>query len=325
MIQMFVEHIGSDDIEAVNVNVEGGLKVNAKGISEITSSKISIQGGENDGDGVEISGNSGVVVIKSDGSQTLNETAQGLSSDIKKTGISLQAQKSISLQSNLAIVMDAPTVDFSNVKNFNFAAQDQMALKGGRQVTIDTENVLVNCTGPKKELIVGPSQGLPINDQGESKTIGCSPATGSVGGVVKNTTIVAGDELKTQLGPGNNSTLMSAGTHSTTLGTGAISQTVGTNNTLTSPAGVVQTISTGNSIINAPTGAHVVNSSVSIGMRSVGVVNNSGSSVVLEANASPTVLGPIMCGSDIDPLIGLPYAALGLLPRAHVLAPKVAP
>lgn len=319
----FVANVGSLSSQAVNINVDGGLKVRSRISSEIQSPKINIIGGVDEGEGVEISSGRGVVVIKSEGSQEIG--GQGLGSDLKKTSISLQATKSISLQSSTAIVMDAPTVDFSNVKNFNFAAQDQMALKGGRQVKIDTENMLVNSSGPKRELISGPAQGIPTNDQGESKVISCSAATGSVGGVVKNTTIVSGDELKTQIGPGNNTTVMSAGNHSTSLGTGSISHTVGTNNTTHSPLGVVQTLTTGNSIVSVPTGAHVVNSSVSIGMRSVGVTNTSGATVVLEATASPSVVGPIMCGSDIHPLIGLPYAALGMLPRAHVLAPKLAP
>jgi hypothetical protein len=319
----FIASIGSLSSEAVNINVEGGLKVRSRTTTEIKASKVSLVGGVDEGDGVEISSGQGVVVIKGEGSQEIG--GQGLGSDLKKTSISLQAKKSISLQSSTAIVMDAPMVDFSNVKSFNFSAQDQMALKGGRQVKIDTENLLVNSSGPKRELISGPSQGIPINDQGESKIIACSPATGSVGGVVKNTTLVAGDELKTQIGPGNNTTLMSAGTHSTAVGTGAISQTVGVNNTLTSPVGVVQTLGAGNSIVNVSTGAHSVNSTVAIGMRTVGVANLSGASLVLEATASPSVVGPIMCGSDIHPLIGLPYAALGMLPRSQVLAPKVAP
>ena len=320
----FVASIGSPNSNAVNVNVEGGVNLTSNVITEISSPKISLQGGLNDGEGVEINGSSGLVLIKSEGSQSLNETSEGLPSNLKKTSISLQASKSISLQSSTAIVMDAPVVDYSNVKSFNFSAQDDMALKGGRQVKIDTEKYIVNSSGPKSEMIIGPSQGIPINDQGESKTIACSPATGSVGGIVKNTVIVAGDELKATIGAGNNTTLMSAGVHSTAVGTGAISSTVGANNTLLSPAGVLQTISTGNSLVTTPTGAHVVNSTVAIGLRSVGVANVSGSALILEGVSSPTVVGPVMCGSDIHPLIGLPYVALGMLPRTQSLAPKLA-
>jgi hypothetical protein len=95
--------------------------------------------------------------------------------------------------------------------------------------------------------------------------------------------------------------------------------TVGANAINLTPATAVINATTGVATVNALSGvASLIGvASANVNSEAVTTIRGGGSIVLASKGVSA---GFIMCGSDRDTVTGLPYTALGLIPRGHVLS-----
>lgn len=298
--------IGNTSAEAVVVNVEGGVQFKSGACDIGAGGDLGLFAGG----GVEVASRGGAVKI----------VGEGYTGGVGGTQASvvIEARRGVSIQSGTGVVFSAPSVDFSNVKTLKFGATDSLVLKGGGSVVVQTSTLNEFVSGARKTTISGPTDGNPLNDQGVSEVIACSPATGSVGGVVKKETVTAGDVEQTTLTVGNRTTQVSLGHIVQRSLLGSVMIEAGLNMfTLSAESGASLTAFIGDVNFTSVAGSINLVATAGVNIRSVGPVAIQGSLVNL--GGAGTAFGPILCGSDIDPVIGLPYSALGVLPRAQNL------
>lgn len=294
------------------VNIEGALEVKGGSVGVGSAAEMELLSGG----GISISANGGAVSIKGEGYSDLS--AGSSDARLAQKSVIIEGRRGVSIQSGTAVVFNAPVVDFSNVKTMRFGASEGLVLKGGSGISVQTSAMKENINGSRETVVSGPVDGNPLNAQGVSETIACSPATGSVGGVVKKETVVAGDVEQTTLTIGNRTTTANLGNIRHIVRVGEYSAEAGTNLfRLSATSGAAVTTSVGDIALTAVTGGVTIVGTTGVTVRSVGPVTISGS--VVNLGGAGVAAGPIMCGSDIDPIIGLPYSALGILPRAQNL------
>lgn len=302
----FSANIGSSSREAARVHVVGGANFTL-GSSLVTSADRTELVSRATGLAKSISAPDGGISVSSGGS---------IDGDI---GIDVKARKTISLQSDVALRVLAPIVDFSNVKSIRLSSEESLVFEGGRNYEVRASDQKEVISGSKQTLVAGPTDGLPTNAQGVEVTIATSPATGSVGGTVKKETIVVGDEEKTTQGVGDRTTQVSVGKITNLSLTGSVVQQAGGNKVeVGAVSGCEINAVVGNVSMTSVTGLVTV-TGISIGLRSIGPVSIEAKASILGGVAG-AANGPIMCGSDIHPLIGKPYLVLGMPPRTQVLA-----
>jgi hypothetical protein len=162
----------------------------------------------------------------------------------------------------------------------------------------------------------GPSDGLPISGPARKVTITESPATGGAGTPSDLYTNTMGGRTELYIGPATNTRTMATATETTTIGAGVKTDIVSGTTTILDASG--------HKFIS-PTGA-LIASSASIASISSGAVFLIGNTAVTIAGQAVTIMakgtsaGPILCGSDIHPILGIPYATF-VVPRGHNLAP----
>jgi hypothetical protein len=307
--------------EAFRARVEGGALMEVVGSTTLSSAQINLIGSE-DGDlpvGVDISSPKGVVKITSGGSISPNLGAGGGQDDTEAPmSIMLQGSAGISIQAGNTLKLNAPVVDFTSVKTFRFSAQENFSLGSGRTMTVDASDYKETISGFKTTTYAGPSDFNPLNPQGKEELFGASPATGSVGGVVKKETVNFGDVEKKTTTIGDRTTSVNVGniTHSSLLG--SVIQKSAKNSTEVSPSKISVKALLGDVEVQSVAGSVSITGRLGVGIRSTAKVTLEGSAVVLKAAGG--VSGGILCASDLHPIIGKTYQELGLLPRTHLLA-----
>ena len=309
----FRAHIGNSSEDAVRTSVSGGVFLTSGGPLRAEASRVALEASEV-GEGISLRSAKGSVHIYAGGS-----TNSGLEDRSAQEGVKVEAVKAISIQSGVSFKVTSPIVDFSEVQSILLNSNEGLSLSSGKSIELRTSDQKEVISGYKKTLIAGPSDGNPLNAQGLETTIATSPATGSVGGVVKKETIVSGDELKETKLNGNRVTKTSVGNIESISDTGSVVNKAGRNQIETSASsGISLKAVLGDVKVNSVIGSVNIEGSVSIGLRSVGPVTIQASATVLGGAPGPAN-GPIMCGSDVHPLIGKTYLELGMPPRTQIL------
>jgi len=314
--------VSSPEDEAVRVHSVGGVKLTSNSEIAVKGDTLTLEGNPGGrGVGVKLASSTGAVVIESQGGGYSPEAgASSADPSQVSVGVAISSENGVSLSSNTFISMKAPVVDFSNVRRFRFAAQEGMSLGGGRKVQIESSEMQETISGSKSVLVTGPVDFNPLNAQGVSEVIACSPATGSTGGTVKKETVLFGDVVQETLAIGSRKTSLTAGNYEVTSIAGNISLSSFGNSSVITPASIEHTAVAGNISLNATTGYISMSGTAGVSVSSVGsVVIQGGLGVILKGSV-PGPSGVIVCGGDIDPLTGLPLQTWGLLPRAAVLA-----
>lgn len=306
--------------EAFRARVEGGALMEVLGSTTLSSAQINLVGSE-DGTlpvGVDISSPKGAVRITSGGSISPNLGAGGQDPSEAPMSIMLEGTAGISIQAGNTLKLNAPVVDFTSVKTFRFSAQENFSLGSGRSMSVEASDYKETISGFKTTVYAGPSDFNPLNPQGKEELFGASPATGSVGGVVKKETVTFGDVEKKTVTIGNRTTSVNAGdiTHKSLLG--SVIQKSASNSTEIAPNKISVKAVLGDVEVQSLAGSVSITGSLGVGIRSTAKVTLEGSAVVLKAVGG--VSGGILCASDLHPIIGKTYQELGLLPRTHLLA-----
>jgi hypothetical protein len=315
--------ISSLSTEALQAKVNGGGEVTLDGDLRVKSAQINLVGGSDSGNslGVNVTSPKGAVNISAGGYITPNEGASNQDAKEAQMGVNIEARRGISIQSSSVVKLSAPIVDFTDVKSFRFSSQDSFSLASGKSLTLETSDMTETVTGNKRVVYGGPTDGLPIKSQGLEETFGSSPATGSVGGTVRKETVAFGDVEQTSLTVGDRSTSVNLGSISQSSTVGSVTLRSAGNSVDTSPESVTVKAILGDASVQSAVGNVAITGSLGVGIRSVGKVSLEAPSVVLNAGSTATgVSGAILCASDLHPLVGKTYQALGLIPRGQILA-----
>ena len=231
------------------------------------------------------------VQIHAGGHITPNEGAEGEALDEEAVSLDIYGTKSVSIESGSVIKMTAPVVDFSNVRAFRYGAQETYSVSSGKAITTDTTDIKEIATGSKQTVVSGPSDLNPLNPQGISEKVNTSPATGCVGGTVKEETVFFGDVERTTTTTGDRTTTVNAGdiTHRSILGS-VVSKSA-LNEIALNPDSISVKATLGSVEINSIVGKVSISSKLGVDVTSVGPVNITGSSILLTGKAGTPVGG----------------------------------
>lgn len=298
----FKGFISSDADDAVRVLSNGGMKVDVNKALDLSGRQVKVTSSRNMG--IEATG--GKVSINGLGFE--NEAGGEVS-------VSVFGKKRVRIQSSVAVEIKAPVLDLSNAGEIKMSSQSQLALNAGAGMELTTQSMKQVATGEYNLVISGPSNFNTPQGASRKVTIGSNPATGSVGPSDSYLNAFGGKQ-EIYLGVATNTKLVTSGTETKTILVGTDTLVVGTTTQITDPTGFK---------FLAPTGAVVVSAGALVSMSASAVAITGASSVILNG-ATITLMspgasvGPIVCGSDIHPILGVPFAAF-CPPRGQNLAP----
>lgn len=292
----------SDD--SAKLSVAGGFSLNAnKGeVRTITSLDLASEG--------STSISSSVIKIEGTESRTGNEVA-GAGSEVS---VEVIGNKRIQLESGSAISLKAPLVDLSQAGEVRLNSKELMSLSTGTSLNMSSERIKQTAVGSLDVSVSGPPNANALHGAVRKVKIIANPGTGHPAGPSDSYTNVYGGKEEVFLGPSTNTKTLTTGTESKTIG-------VGSDTTIVSGS-TQNTDATGFKFLS-PQGSVVVSSGLKISMSSANVSIVSGSVSVkapsISLSSPGTAIGGIVCGSDIDPLFGVPMSTL-IAPRGQNLS-----
>lgn len=233
--------------------------------------------------------------------------------------ININAVNTINLNSSERINLSAPVVSLADAGQVVLKSQSALNFNSSETINLSSKGKNETIMGGSNTTISGPKDFNMLSGPPRSTKILASPATGQVAGIVDEKIVAYGDELNTYLTTSNITDLITSGTKNIVIGAGALNMTVGTNAINLTPATAIINATTGVASVNALSG---IASMVGIGgavVSSEAVTTIRGGGALILASKGTSV-GFIMCGSDRDTITGLPYTALGLIPRGQVLS-----
>jgi hypothetical protein len=243
---------------------------------------------------------------------------ESLVGDESNVSVIIKGNKRVSIQSETAIAFKAPIVDFSQVGQLRLSSTEAVDLNSGGAMNTTANTIKQSSMGQFEQVCGGPADFNPVAGPSRKVTITESPATGGAGLPSDSYTNAFGGRSEIYVGPATNTRTLTTATEATTIGAGASTTTVGTTATLVDPTGHKFIAPTG--VVTATAGTVISMTANVVAIRGNSSVVISGASVTL---ASPgTAMGPIVCGSDIHPILGIPYALI-TGPKAQNLAQSV--
>lgn len=241
-----------------------------------------------------------------------------LDGDEPNVSVVIKGNKRVSIQSGTSIAFKAQIVDFSEVGQLRLSSSDQLDFNSGASMNSTANTIKQSSMGSFEQVCGGPADGNPIAGPSRKVTITESPATGGAGTPSDSYTNAFGGRSEVYIGPATNSRTMTTATETTTIGAGAKTETIGATTTLVDPTGHKFIAPTG--VVTATAGTVISMTANVVSIRGTASVVLSGASVTL---AAPGVaIGPIVCGSDIHPILGIPYVLI-TGPKAQNLAQSV--
>ena len=318
----------SPDRYSIEGYATNGLRFDSGGDIDLSSNQsIAINAGTSNREfSLDLSSQNGAVRIfgggRTNSGRSLSESAPENSTDAPSV---LIEGDGIVLKSTNQLTLNAPSLSFGNTGQINLTSQNALNLSSGENVGITTKISDQTYLGKVSIVISGPPDFNIANaPTGISTTvIAANPATGFPGvGPVESKTVLMGDNVETVavVGPSNYlKTYVTAGVHEVGTNAGNIGFRATANRVdVNSVAGVAITAANGAAAITAATGAALITAATNATIIAP-AVTVTGTTITL---GSPgTSVGPIMCGSDRDPLTGIFYSALGLIPRGQNLTP----
>jgi hypothetical protein len=228
-----------------------------------------------------------------------------LEGDSNQVSVSIKGRRRISLQSDTAISLKAPIVDLSEAGEVRLSSSQQMSFSTGSGLSLSAQNVKQTATGSMDITVTGPPDFNAAHGAVRKTTIGASPATGHAGGTSDSYINTSGGRSEIYLGVTNNIKAVSSGTETRAIGAGGVDTLiVGENLRVIDPTGFKFASPSGSIIATA--GNLISLTSNTIFAKGVSLVSMSAPSVLLGSPGAS--FGPIVCGSDIHPILGVPFS-----------------
>ena len=295
----------------LNLNLSGGIAINgATGPGNV---------------GLNLGSATGAVVISGGGALNANSGAQALSPSLGNVtpSVVVDGAQGVQVQSDAQVNISASqSVNIANTGNATISAQNQVSIRSGQNVSLSTQTHSVVVTGNETVNYSGPENANPTNGPTRSVRFASTPATGNLGGTVDRYRMVYGDRVEEFETTGNHTTrIIGQGNLTYETNLGRFRARAGANQLdLDSVSGLTATVALGSVSVTAIFGSASVTGQTTASLRAItGVATVAGTTGVRLVSPGPAN-GGILCGSDLDPLTGLPYATF-IAPRTQVLAP----
>ena len=312
---------------SAEVATEGDLSLTVGGVLNLNlTGGISINGTAGPGNvGLNLGSATGAVVISGGGGLDANSGAQGTTPSLGEVtpSLVLSGTQGVQVQSDAQVNINATeAVNIANTGTVNLNAQNQVSIRSGQNVSLSTQTHSVVISGNETVNYSGPENSNPANGPTRQVTFSSTPATGNLGGVVDRYRMIYGSRLEEFQLPGSNHTTSILGqgdlTYETNLGTWQ-ARAGGSSHQIDSLSGSDLTVAVGNATTVVVTGGITQTAQTDMTLRAVtGSVVVFGALGVRLASPGPAS-GYAMCGSDLDPLTGIPYSTF-LAPRGQTLA-----
>jgi hypothetical protein len=294
------------------------LDVDAGGLVRLHSQR----GDDTANVGVEVSSDTGAVRIFAGG----NETSAGPIQRFAPTGggegaapgLTLEARQNVLIKAGKSVTISAVELNIRDNGRLKLNANDSVELSSTGKVGMTAKVVAVTSTGKTTNTFSGPTESLPTNGALRETTFAGTPITGFIGGIADRYTMVYGDRFET-FALGNDTTLIGVGNITKATTTGVFTASGTGNTAVLGPGGAAVLATVGAASLVAAAGAATITGSASAVVASVGPTVVRGAVVTLSATGGK--VGPIVSGSDLDPLTGLPLILLGMGSPTHLLSP----
>ena len=272
--------------------------------------------------GLHLDSPTGAIVISGggvmDSGSAARDAAPGAITGNNTPSVLIQGSQNVSVQSDGSISINAPEIGIANASQIDVNAQNQLSLRSGQTVSITTQDLTQIISSSERTNYGGPPGGNPASGPTRSVTFSGSPPTP---GTVDKYTVIVGDRVEEFTLQGNHSTSMLVIgnlTYQTTQGTWK-AQAGANSVSLDSIGGLTENVSVGSHSTTVVLGSSTHTAQTDIVLRAVlGRATIQGTAGVI-LSAPGTAAGDILCGSDVDPLTGIPYTAF-LVPKLQKLA-----
>lgn len=322
----FKAYIAGGPVSA-EVATEGDLALTIGGVLDLTlAGGIRINGTAGPGNvGLNLGSSTGAVVIQGGGGLNSTTGAQSATPSLGNVtpSVVVDGTQGVLMRSDAAVNINATeSVNIANTGSINLNAQNQVSIRSGQNVSLSAQTHSVVITGSETVNYGGPENADPTNGPSRQVTFSSTPATGNLGGVVDRYRMVYGSRTEEFQLPGSNHTTSIIGQGNLTYETnlGRFKARAGGNSLeIDSVSGADMTLAAGNASITVATGGITQTAQTDVTIRAI-----TGTAVVSGAQgvrlASPgAASGGILCGSDLDPLTGIPYSTF-MVPRGQTLA-----
>jgi hypothetical protein len=169
--------------------------------------------------------------------------------------------------------------------------------------------------GQYEQVCGGPTDFNPLAGPARKVTVTASIATGAAGTPTDSYTNAFGGKEELYIGPATNTKTLAVGTETKTITAGSDQVVVGTTTQITDPTGTKFLAPAGT--VTATAGTVIAMTANVVSLRGNAAVTISGASIVLGSPGA--AVGPIVCGSDIHPILGVPFLSF-CPPRGQNLA-----
>lgn len=298
--------ISSPSEDAFEARVEGGALLEVNNDLSIQSERSTVSST------TKTNINSlGSVEINGSGS----EEGEPLGGSDNSVSVIIKGTKRISIQSDTAVAFKAPVVDFSQVGQLRLASSDQMEFNTGAGLSQTADTIKQSSMGQFEQVCGGPAGFNPLAGPARKVTVTESPATGGAGLPSDQYMNAFGGRSEIYVGPATNTKTLAVGTETKTIVAGSDQTIVGTTVSMTDPTGTKFLAPAGSVVATA--GTVIAMTANVVALRGNANVSISGASVVIGSPGA--AVGPIVCGSDIHPILGIPFLTF-CPPRGQNLA-----
>jgi len=310
------------------VALRGGLRVEAGGgVGFTTGGGFAVDAAPGAGNvGVSLTSASGGVSIFGGGSiagaSAASDADPSSSSGGSAPSVLIQGTSNVTVRSAGQIVLNSPRMQITNATQIDLRAQSSLSMSSGQRANLSAQQLSLSASGSMSTQVSGPSDANPSNGPSNSFQINATPGTGNAGGTTDSYTMTYGDRVEEFTLQGSHTTTLTLGDflYETKLGKWE-AKALENKMVLDSSSGLDTTLAVGDASTTVSSGSFSASAQMNATLRAVtGSVTINGSlGVKLVSPGVPD--GGIMAGSDRDPLTGLTYSSLGLVPRLQTLSP----
>ncbi|NBR68424.1 MAG: hypothetical protein EBT79_14350 [Actinobacteria bacterium] len=284
--------------------------------------RLHSQRGDTDANvGVELSSDAGAVRIFAGGNETSSGPIQRFAptggGEGSAPGLTLEARQNVLVKAGKSVTLSAPQLNIRDIGKLQLSANDAVDISSSSAVGTTAKVISTTSTGKMSLAFSGPKDSLPTNGALRETTFIGTPITGFVGGPADTYSMLYGDRLET-FALGNDTTAIATGNITKVTTTGAYTASGTGNTAVLGPGGAAVTAVAGGAALTAAAGAATITGSASALVVSAGPSIVRGAAVTLSATGGK--VGPIVSGSDLDPLTGLPLILLGMGSPTHLLS-----
>jgi hypothetical protein len=290
----------SDD--AVTFLAEGGIDLASSNKLMLSANQVEVNSTES----TELYANT--LFIEGRGSRPYSP----VDGDSLETSVSIKGSQRVELVSDTTISLRAPLVDLSQAQQVKFNSNSLLDLSSGAGLNISGERVRVTGAGSYEENISGPANANPLQGPAKRVRILATPLTGHPGGPSDSYTNAFGGREETYIGPATNTRTLSTATETTTIAAGSSTTTVSGNTQVIDTTGFKFASPAGK--ISATAGSEISLTSRVVSVQAFQSIELNAPRITLSSPGVAT--GAIICGSDIHPILGLPYETFAL-PRGQ--------